>query len=158
MRMTKKPSKPKMGRPPLPSGKRRGASMGFRPTPGIREKLVEAARANGRSMSQEVEARLEQSFLGDAFLGGLGNATAAKLIGPILEDVETRTGKSWREDKNTYYGAVVAVLAIMRVLGPRDVPHPKMAFDTDPDLDEHIISSSIDAVAKIAAGRENQRK
>ena len=54
--------KSKMGRPPLPPGKRRGPSMGFRPTPEIREKLEAAARANGRSMSQEIEERLGQSF------------------------------------------------------------------------------------------------
>ncbi len=36
--------------------------MGFRPTPEIREKLERAARANGRSMSQEIEERLGQSF------------------------------------------------------------------------------------------------
>ncbi len=68
MKMAKKPSKPRMGRPPLPSGKRRGASMGFRPTPEIREKVEEAAKANGRSMSQEVEHRLERSFTEEANL------------------------------------------------------------------------------------------
>ncbi len=37
--------------------------MGFRPTPTIRAELEEAARAKGRSMSHEVEARLERSFV-----------------------------------------------------------------------------------------------
>ncbi len=68
VKKTKKPSKPRMGRPPLPPGTRRGASMGFRPTPEIREKLEEASKANGRSMSQEVEHRLERSFIEEANL------------------------------------------------------------------------------------------
>ena len=42
--------------------------MGFRPTPEIREKLEEASKANGRSMSQEVEHRLERSFTEEANL------------------------------------------------------------------------------------------
>ena len=56
---------PEMGRPRLAPGKRRGASMGFRPTPAIREKLEKTATENGRSMSQEIETRLELSFARD---------------------------------------------------------------------------------------------
>ena len=36
--------------------------MGFRPTPWLRKKIEAAAKANGRSMSQEIEVRLELSF------------------------------------------------------------------------------------------------
>ena len=53
----------KMGRPTLPKDQRRGASMGFRPTPEIRQRLEAAAQENGRSMSQEIEHRLERSFI-----------------------------------------------------------------------------------------------
>ncbi len=52
----------KMGRPPLPLEKKRGASMGFRPTPTLREKLEGQAAVNQRSVSQEIEYRLQQSF------------------------------------------------------------------------------------------------
>ncbi len=137
-------------------GKRK--TLTTRITEKTRESLEKAAQEADRSLSQEIELRLEQSFLEDGFLGGPENATAAKLVGPILQDVEARTGKSWREDKNTYYGAVAAVLAIMRVLGPEDVPQPKMAFDEDPDADEHIIFGSIDAAVQIAAGKKSQRR
>ena len=143
-------------KPPKRVDRRKTTST--RITPETRARLDEAAVQSGRSLAQEMEFRLEQSFLGDEFLGGPENATAAKLVGPILQDVEARTGRSWREDKNTYYGAVAAVLAIMRVLGPRDVPQPKMAFDEDADADEHIIFGSIDAAVKIAAGKKSQRK
>ncbi len=63
--MAKKPSNPKMGRPPLPPGQRRGASMGFRPTPKIREKIEVAAQKNMRSMCREIESRIEWSFWED---------------------------------------------------------------------------------------------
>lgn len=43
-------------------GHKRAASMGFRPTPEIRQKIEQAAGRNGRSMSQEIEHRLELSF------------------------------------------------------------------------------------------------
>jgi hypothetical protein len=99
MRMAKKPSKPKMGRPALPPGKRRGASMGFRPTPGIRGKLEEAAKANGRSMSQEIESRLERSFVEfgreDIFL-------VARLLATAIQTIEAVTGKIWMDDAGAH--------------------------------------------------------
>ncbi len=92
--MAKKQSKTKMGRPPLSPGKRRGASMGFRPTPGIRGKLEEAAKANGRSMSQEVEHRLERSFEEDEARGGRNTNDVFKVMGAVAAHIQTRTGKT----------------------------------------------------------------
>ena len=99
MRMTKKQSKPKMGRPPLPPGKRRGASMGFRPTPGIRGKLEEAAKANGRSMSHEVEARLERSFVE---FGKEETFLVARLLANAIHTIEAVTGKNWMDDPEAH--------------------------------------------------------
>ena len=55
--MTKSTGK-KMGRPPLPPEKKRGQTMGFKPTPNIRKLLQEVAEWNGRSVSKEIEFRL----------------------------------------------------------------------------------------------------
>ncbi len=92
--MTKKQSKPKMGRPPLPPDKRRLPSMGFRPTPTIRAKLEEAARANGRSMSHEVEARLERTFVE---FGKEETFPVARLLANAIHTIEAVTGKNSRD-------------------------------------------------------------
>ncbi len=97
--MTKKQSKPKMGRPPLPPDKRRGASMGFRPTPTIRAELEEAARANGRSMSHEVEARLERSFVE---FGKEETFLVARLLANAIQTIEAVTGKNWMDDPEAH--------------------------------------------------------
>ena len=55
----------RMGRPPLPAGKKRLNSMGFRPTPAIRAQITAAARVNRRSMTAEIESRLERTFIED---------------------------------------------------------------------------------------------
>ena len=60
--MTKKPAKRKIGRPRLPPGKKREAPIGFRPTPDMRADLKAAAADKGRSMAQEIQSRLEESF------------------------------------------------------------------------------------------------
>ncbi len=54
-----------VGRPPLSHKERRLASMGFRPTPEIRTKLEVAAAENKRSLSKEIEFRLEMTFRDD---------------------------------------------------------------------------------------------
>ena len=101
--MTKKPQKPKkMGRPPLAPGKRRGASMGFRPTPKLREELEGAAKANGRSMSQEVEERLGQSFREDETFGSMGLRAMLRLFGNNAVLIEQQTGKSCFDDWDTW--------------------------------------------------------
>ncbi len=51
-----------IGRPPLPPGEKRRPSMGFRPTAEVRYKIVAGAEASGRSMSAEIEHRLEMSY------------------------------------------------------------------------------------------------
>ena len=82
--MATKTRKQKMGRPPLPSSKKRLPSMGFRPTPEIRKRLAAAASSSDRSMSQEIESRLERSFLSENFkyeeFGGQGLYWLAKAM------------------------------------------------------------------------------
>ena len=128
MRMGKKPSKPRMGRPPLPPGKRRGASMGFRPTPEIREKLEEAANANGRSMSQEVEHRLEQSFEGDEALGGRQFRAMFSLFGNAAVLIEQQTGKAHFEDWYTYVAVRNAWQHLIAGFGPSPPAEYHAAF------------------------------
>ena len=55
----------KRGRPPLPADERKRAPLGFRPTLGTRQALKDAAWASGRSLSEEIEYRLHQSFITD---------------------------------------------------------------------------------------------
>ena len=55
----------KLGRPRLPTGKKREVPIGFRPTPDLRKRLQTAAEFSGRSISQEIVSRLEHSFWHD---------------------------------------------------------------------------------------------
>ena len=118
--MTEKQKHPKMGRPPLAPGKRRGPSMGFRPTPAVRAKLEEAATANGRSMSQEVEERLGHTFKEDEALGSMGLRALLLLFRTTAALVEQRTGKSCFDDWNTW----VAVQAAWKREGETFGPAP----------------------------------
>lgn len=53
------------GRTPLPESERKRNNLTFRLRDGLRTDLVAEASANGRSLSEEVEFRLELSFRDD---------------------------------------------------------------------------------------------
>lgn len=53
------------GRPPKVPGEAKRASFNTRLRSGLKEALEESARGAGRSLSEEIEFRLERSFLMD---------------------------------------------------------------------------------------------
>lgn len=57
--MTERDAQPRRrGRPPLPPGEKKRVTMTFRVSDATRELLVEAAAANNRSVSEEIEYQL----------------------------------------------------------------------------------------------------
>lgn len=118
-----------MGRPPLPPGKRKRESMGFRPTPELRKKLENAAKESGLSLTQVVERRLDQSFLGDELLGVLfGDKSTYRLmvlLGTIINLVQEQTGKKLSEDPETYAEVKNAVSVVLKAFGPTAPTYPK---------------------------------
>ena len=114
--MTKKPAKQKIGRPRLPPGKKREAPIGFRPTPDMRADLKGAAADKGRSMAQEIQSRLEETFSRDEADDRVREAVlkdiydsfgkektfrTMRLLASMVQMVEQTTGKSWLEDPET---------------------------------------------------------
>jgi hypothetical protein len=72
------------GRPPLPTAEKRVKNFTFRSRGGLHERLVKAAADSDRSISEEIEHRLERSFnegddsLSKALVGN--NNTGANII------------------------------------------------------------------------------
>jgi len=58
---TARPEKPR-GRPPLPSGEAKRTPLTIRSTEEMKQALVSAAKASGRSLAQEIEARLHRTL------------------------------------------------------------------------------------------------
>ncbi len=85
------------------------ASLGLKVTSTIKQRLDEAARANGRTQSQEAEARLERSFVDEDLLPQLldlayGRETAALLL--ILgECIKPTAEQALFYEKKTLEGA-----------------------------------------------------
>ncbi len=96
----------KLGRPKLPPEKKRLSSTGFRPTPEVRAKLEAAARENNRSLSSEIESRLERSLGQEEDLyqsfGGKHVYAIARMLAAAVMAAECQMGKRWQEDEATY--------------------------------------------------------
>jgi hypothetical protein len=94
---------PPPGRPPRHPGERLSKNRTFRVRGGLDEKLQAAAAASGRSVSEEIEFRLDQSFDRDAFiglvLGGDENAKVLQSIATVMK-LESHNGH-WLKDVNT---------------------------------------------------------
>ena len=108
--------KKKSGRPALPNSEKKLPSMGFRPTLDIRQKLEDAAAASGRSMSQEIERRLERSFQEQArqediraavldqvyeSFGGKGRFHIMHALEKAAMLIEGKTGERFFADRQT---------------------------------------------------------
>jgi hypothetical protein len=89
---TSKPAR--RGRPPLKSGEAKRASFNTRLRNALKEHLEEAARATGRSLSEEIESRLERSFDRTESLGGLEYEALFQMMAAAARVIEARLGKS----------------------------------------------------------------
>ena len=71
----------------------RTAVLSTRLQPDTRARLLKAAKASGRSLSQELEHRLRDTFVEDDnvvnFYGGPPNAAIVKLIGALIQSTCT---------------------------------------------------------------------
>ncbi|QNP43754.1 Arc family DNA-binding protein [Sphingomonas daechungensis] len=85
----------------------------------MRERINGAATANGRSVSQEIESRLERSLQDEMLLGGSETTILAKLVIGAVALIETESGKPWNEDRMTWEAVNSAVRTILTSFQPQ---------------------------------------
>ena len=96
----------RVGRPPLGPNEGKRMVINTRTTKEFHEKLVAATAASGRSLSQEIEARLERSFgeeenLRFAYSTIFGDEALHRVMMAmiiIIRSTEEEHGLPWRED------------------------------------------------------------
>ncbi len=93
------------GRPPSTPGQPKRSAFNTRLRAKIKKRLEFEAERAGRSLSEEIEIRLEQSFrdedaLIEAF-GGRHTDGVLKVMGSLAAHIQTRTGKSASDDWKT---------------------------------------------------------
>ena len=96
------------------------ASLRITTTPEMRDLVVRVARESGRSVTQEVEHRLSESF---ELRGSAKSVTDAPLltqIAGLIAMVESRTGLSWKEDQATFEAVARGVVRLVERRDPQD--------------------------------------
>jgi hypothetical protein len=117
----------KRGRPPKGPYTGRTVVFSTRIRPDTRGRLEAAARAAGRSLSQEFEHRLRRTFTEDDrvidFFGDPKTAAIVKLIGLVIQSVNRVKGRPsgalpWTEQPHLFDQAVKAVAGVLELFRP----------------------------------------
>ena len=118
----------------LPPGEGKRVPLNMRTTRELREKIEKNAANSGRSLVQEVEHRLEQSFqneraqqnqsraIQNAFFEGLGGREhypLLVLVGSAVRMVEESSGQKWRQDFETAAQVKEAITTIIEAFSPK---------------------------------------
>lgn len=82
-------------KPPL---ERKRNNLTFRARDQLKQDLEAIAAKNGRSLSEEIEFRLELSLDCDKALGGSEMACVVRSFGPHVLALEAKTGRRWFDD------------------------------------------------------------
>ena len=130
--------KKRRGRPALPPGEGKKIPLNMRTTQEIRDKLESAAKQSGRSLTHEVEYRVEQSFRQEARVEQIQEATRKALVSNFGSEVryklmliiaglvglveEKHNNRSWLSDRTTFHEAKAAVDAFLESMGPKRPP------------------------------------
>ena len=122
-----KPKTRKRGRPPKGDYPNTTARLSCRITQELRDSL-DSARKGKRSLAQETEMRLRQSFdhdlLVEGTFGGRKNYALLRLFRMAMETVEGITGQSWHEDAYTHEQCKRAVVAVLKEFRPKGRAEP----------------------------------
>jgi len=140
--MTDQPKR--RGRPPLPDSERKtGANLTFRARSGLRDKLMTEVQKSDRSLSEEIERRIERSFEWEEMFGEARNYLADhknkvdQMSEKSAELFLRRAG--WPKIAGTAYGTVlakpgsIAPLSDGRAGRVQRVPFPSGGFVVEPD-------------------------
>ena len=102
----------KIGRPPKSESDRR-QQIGVRTSPSLKMRLEQAAASNGRSVAQEAELRLVQSFEADDLVGGPEKRRLAVQIASEIARAEAASGKGRASDLATHIAATKLIKAVL---------------------------------------------
>ena len=91
-------TKRKRGRPRKPDSEKRRNNVTIRMRDAVKRRLEKAAAKAGRSLSEEIEFRLEWTIVERAYFGGDRSYESACLLFAAITMYEITSGRSWRSD------------------------------------------------------------
>lgn len=139
----------------------KSAATGVRLTEGLRQRLQKSANQNGVSLSQEISARLEESFSESRRrvedLGGLWTYNLFRLFAKALAHLHRETGRAWHRDAYSFRHAVAAINEILEYFRPDGivkVPDDHPALESLRSAGVTDLKPIIAQLAKFEHGRQ----
>ena len=148
------------GRPPRGEYVDKRKTLSTRITSELRDRLDKSADESGRSLSQEIEFRLEQSFRDQKALyrefGGQENYNIMRFLALIPHFAEAMTRQPWREDRETFRIVMKAIEATF------ETGIPKEGFDMSEeglrDAGKEVAQMTYDYVKKSRKKIKSRKK
>ncbi|QIK77973.1 hypothetical protein G7077_02640 [Sphingomonas piscis] len=140
------------GRPKKADEEAKRAAFTFRTTARLKDQLTAAAEKSERSIAQEIEMRLEMSFLEESLVGGPEMALFIKLLAGTVTLVELQTGKKWTEDRATWEGVSSAARFLLEGFQPQidldlfEKHRPAMWAFMEPAIELDRVSTKINGL------------
>jgi hypothetical protein len=143
--------KRKAGRPRKFGENTKRHNLTLRISEGPRSRLIGAAAASGRSISEEAERRVEQSFQLEDEFGDL-----ARFVGLAVRATEARNGKAWHTDETSRKQTRAAIDAVLDVIVAKSVDVGREIGDVQKLLGENgnTYPTSLDDVEALKAKLE----
>ncbi len=123
--------------------------LNLRTTEEVRLAVEAAANRSGRSLAQEVEHRLEQSFRDEIALGGPEQAEILRIIQAVMDHVSRQIGRSWLEDATAANIVSTELSRLFKMIA---------AFGDDGDVSPDLILSDESVNAALRAYEEELRE
>ncbi len=145
----------KRGRPPAGPIAGKSSTLGLRVKPETRTALEQAAKLSGRTMSQEAEVRLIQSFDDDSSVqktiqafGGPDSAIRFQVCWHAIRALEFGAGRRWFDDPYLYRIACETIADVLRYVAPhgdelpQTLPSNHIARAFKPEALSRILAST----------------
>jgi Arc-like DNA binding domain len=120
--MRKEQKTQRLGRPPLHDGASKRAQFNTRLRQEVKKRLEQAAASAGRSLSEEIEHRLEQSLRDEEVAGGGRLHSLFRLLGGTAGLIEEHRGAAFLDDYETFIAVSKAWQKILNAVRPAAAP------------------------------------
>lgn len=164
------------GRPPKPADERKGANLTFRTRADFRERLEQAAQQSGRSVTEEVELRVERSFEIDRMIRGFTDlssifiengetarkfASSAMALIASVQETKAIDGRQigmqdWSNSPATRAGIRICVTELLNHYAPELDDAELSALDVQARDDVGRVKTLAKIWALMSTGRENE--
>jgi hypothetical protein len=140
-----------MGKGPRPKGEYAGKSSVFstRIRPDLRKSLERAAKASGRSLSQEVEHRLRRSFVeDDKIADAFGDRRTYRLMRMMSDAIhlswQDQNDENWLDDPFRFRVALAAMRSVIEAVEPHT---PSLG-----EVDDALFEEETNRLGEVIAG------